>query len=194
MIKTLLVSQFAEILIGAAGNGLWSLFSKAADEASKEKKNYTEKLENASGDDIFKYILLINVSALEGYIAQTRIQAQQSFNLSRITAIVGFFVLAVAIALSIFATYTGRTSLNAAYLASVAGLLTEFIAGVFFYLYNKTLQQINLFHDKLVSMQQTSMSFLTTSLIADETKKDEAKMELARSLLKQSATTGGQAN
>ena len=164
---------------------LASALTKTADEASKEKKTYTDKLEHASGDDIFKYILLINVSALEGYIAQTRIQAQQSFNLSKIMAVVGFVLLGIAIVISILATYTGGTNLNAAYLSSIAGILTEFIAGVFFHLYNKTLQQINLFHDKLVAMQQTSMSFLATSLVADEAKRDQAQLELATALLKQ---------
>ena len=157
--------------------------SKKVKESSDEKRSYEEKLEAATGDDIFKYILLINISALEGYIAQTRIQAQQSFSLSRIIAIIGFIILCVSIGFSIYLTMQGKTELNAAYLGSIAGILTEFIAGVFFYLYSKTLAQINLFHDKLVSMQQTSMSYMATSLIKDEEKKDQAKVELSANLL-----------
>ncbi|MFB0505506.1 MAG: hypothetical protein ACETWT_02120 [Thermodesulfobacteriota bacterium] len=59
-------------------------FGKVMKEASKDKKTYTEKLETATGDSVFKYLLLINVSALEGYVAQTRQQAEQSFQLSKI--------------------------------------------------------------------------------------------------------------
>jgi len=173
------------LLIGHTAKLIADVLLKTEEDAKKEKKTYTDKLENATGDDIFKYILLINVSALEGYVAQTRIQAQQSFNLSKIIAIVGFLLLGIAICLSIWATYSSNTSLSAAYLSSIAGVLTEFISGVFFYLYNKTLQQINLFHDKLVLMQQTSMSFLATSLVADEAKRDQAKLELSRALLTQ---------
>jgi hypothetical protein len=51
--------------------------------------------------------------------------------------------------------------MNAAYLAGIAGVLTEFIAGVFFYLYSKTLGQINLFHDKLVDMQKTALTHIS---------------------------------
>ncbi|TKJ38514.1 hypothetical protein CEE37_12155 [candidate division LCP-89 bacterium B3_LCP] len=172
-------------LLGAAASEMLKAFSKVVDKASKEKKTYADKLESATGNEIFKYILLINIAALEGYIAQTRIQAQQSFSLSRIMAIVGFFLLAIAIGISIFSTFSGNVNLNAVYLSSIAGMLTEFIAGVFFYLYNKALQQINLFHDKLVTMQQVSMSFLATSMVTDEAKRDQAKMELANKLIQQ---------
>ena len=81
---------------------------------------------------------------------------------------------------------TGKTNLNAAYLGGIAGVITEFIAGIFFYLYNKTLQQLNLFHDKLVLMQQTSMSYMAISLIKDEKLKDQAKIDLSTKLLETS--------
>ena len=131
-------------------------------ESKEEKRNYVSKLEAAEGDMVYKYVLLINIAALEGYVAQTRLQAQQSFNLSRFIALAGFVIIAVAIALSIILTAGSDSivNLNAAYLAGIAGVLTEFISGVFFYLYSKTLNQINLFHDKLVDMQKTSLEYL----------------------------------
>ena len=127
----------------------------------QDKKTYEEKLENAKGPDIFKYVLLINISALEGYVAQARLQAQQSFTLSKLVAITGFAIIVTAICLSVFLTMTANQNLNAAYLTSIAGILTEFTSGVFFFLYSKTLSQINLFHDKLVDMQKTALSHLT---------------------------------
>ena len=133
-----------------------SLISSAK-QSYEDKKSYEEKLEKAQGKDIYKYVLLINISALEGYVAQARLQAQQSFNLSRLVAIAGFLIVAIAIGLSVYFTVTGNQSLNAAYLAGIAGILTEFIAGVFFFLYSKTLSQINIFHDKLVDMQKTAL-------------------------------------
>jgi hypothetical protein len=133
----------------------------AAQQSYTDKRSYESKLESAKGHDIFKYVLLINVSALEGYVAQARLQAQHSFDLSRIMALVGFVVMAIAILLSIFFTLSGNDNLNAAYLSGVAGILIEFIAGVFFFLYSKTLNQINLFHNKLVDMQKTALSYLS---------------------------------
>lgn len=154
-------------------------FAKAAKKAQEEKKSYADKLEKATGDDVFKYILLINVSALEGYVAQTRVQAEQSFRLARIIASTGFAILAVGIAMAIYLSILGRPTFEAAYLTVIAGVLTEFISGVFFYLYNRTLQQINLFYDKLVAMQQTSMAYLATGLVSDRKTGDDARLALA---------------
>jgi len=145
------------------GKDIGAVFGKALHTADKDKKTYTEKLEGAKGSDIFKYVLLINTSALEGYVAQARLQAQQSFNLSKFISIAGFLIVAVAIGLSVYLTISGNQNLNAAYLAGIAGVLTEFIAGVFFFLYSKTLSQINLFHDKLVDMQKTALVHISES-------------------------------
>jgi hypothetical protein len=159
---------------------LATVFAEDAAKAWAEKKTYAEKLEAAEGDDIFKYILLINVSALEGYVAQTRIQAEQSFRLAKIVASIGFVILCVGISFSIYQGVYGNTSLEAGYLASVAGVLTEFISGVFFYLYNRTLQQINRFHDRLLAMEQTSMAYLATGLVTDRNIGDDARLDLAK--------------
>ena len=134
---------------------------ESATKSSKEKKTYQQKLEAAEGADVYKYVLLINVAALEGYVAQARLQAQQSFDLSKKIAVIGFGTIIVSICLSVFLTMRGIGNLNAAYLAAIAGVLTEFISGVFFFLYSKTLGQINLFHDKLVDMQKTALTHLS---------------------------------
>jgi len=176
-------------ITSVAASRIADFFAKRVEISTKEKKTYSEKLESATGDDIFKYILLINISALEGYVAQTRIQAQQSFQLSKIIAIVGFIILSVAIVLSIFLTMTGNDNLKAAYLGGIAGVITEFTAGIFFYLYNKTLQQINLFHDKLVSMQQISMSYMAANLIQNEEKKDKTKIDVSKQLIENAKST-----
>lgn len=158
-------------------------FSGVLDKVQSEKKSYTEKLEKAQGDDVFKYMLLLNSSALEEYITQTRLQAEQSFYLSKIVAIVGFGVLLLGITIGIYSTFIGKGNLEAAYLSAIAGIIIEFISGVFFYLYNKTLQQLNLFHNKLISSQFVAMSFMANSLIIDETKRDESKIDLTKILM-----------
>jgi len=143
-----------------------------------EKKSYEEKLEKALGPDVYKYVLLINVSALDGYIAQARLQAQQSFNLSRFVAIIGFIILIFAIGLSTYLTIIGHLNFNAAYLAGIAGVLVEFVAGVFFLLYSKTLNQINLFHDKLVDMQKTALEYLAKDQIKDDNISNESSKNM----------------
>jgi hypothetical protein len=157
--------------------------TKVFAETQAEKKSYVEKLEEAQKDDVFRYMLLMNASALEGYVTQARIQAEQSFKLSKVVALLGFGLLCVGIAMGILFTLAGNNNLSAAYLASIAGVLAEFISGVFFYLYNKSLQQINLFHDKITTSQQISMSFLANSLVEDDLKRDQSKIDLAKDLM-----------
>lgn len=144
-----------------------SSFEESAKKSYDAKLTYVDKLERASGIDVYKYVLLINVAALEGYVAQARLQAQHSFNLSRVIAIIGFAIVAIAIVISVFLTMNGNDNLNAAYLSAIAGIFTEFISGVFFYLYSKTLTQINLFHDKLVDMQKTALNHIVNTQVKD---------------------------
>lgn len=162
--------------VDSSGNFMKQYFS-IINKAQSDKTTYTEKLEDATGDDIFKYLLLINTSALEGYIAQTRIQAEQSFRISKIVAGVGFVLIIVGIIMGFF------SNISAAYIAAISGILTEFISGVFFYLYNKTLQQLNLFHNKMLSSQHASMSFMANRLISDVAMRDQCIADLSKVLL-----------
>jgi len=166
----------------SVGLSLFDLFRTRSQAAEKEKQEYTHKLEYAQGEDIFKYLLLINTSALDGYVAQTRLQAQQSFRLCKRVALGGFLLLAIGVTLSIFSTSSG-SNLNPAYLSAISGVLVVFISGVFFYFHSRTLQKIDHFHDRLVSSQHISMSFLAADLASDSGDAKQLKGELARSLM-----------
>jgi hypothetical protein len=163
-------------------SALSKLFAQQAEQASKEKRDYSAKLEAAKGDEVFKYLLLINVASLESYVAQTRVQAEQSFRWSKAVAVIGFLIIAVGVSVAIYTSAGGAIRIEAAYLASLSGVVVEFVAGVFFYLYNRTLQQINVFHQRLADSQQLSISLIANSLIGDEVRRDQARAELARVL------------
>jgi len=174
------------ILAEVLGTSLPSIASFLK-KAMEDRKIYTERLEKAKGDDIFRYLLLAESASLDQYVQQTRLQAQESFILSKRVAVVGFALIAIGIILGILAGFVGTTAINAAYLASLAGILTEFISGVFFYLFNRTLQQLNLFHDKMLASRQVIMSFLANTLIEDGNKRDDSKVELSKLLISGSA-------
>jgi hypothetical protein len=146
-------------------------------------ETYTQKLEGAQGDQVFKYLLLINTAAIDGYVAQTRLQAEQSFRLSRYVAVAGFLLIAVGVGVGIYFELNDGGSLSAAYIASVSGIVTEFVSGVFFYMYHRTLQQLNRFHDRLLTSQRVAMSFLATAMVEDSEKRDGQRMQLAAALI-----------
>lgn len=157
--------------------------NRQADDATEKTEDYAKKLESASGADMFKYLLLINVAAIEKYVAQTRIQAQISFRLCKRVALWSFVLIAAGVALAIYSTIWGNKELGAAKLSALSGVITQFIAGVFFYLYNRTLQQFNLFGEKVSSAQRVAISLLANAAIGDIGKRDASTVELIQALL-----------
>lgn len=134
---------------------------------------------------IFKLLLLIDLTELEKYIAQTRLQARRSFMLSAWVAICGSILLLTAIVLGIvLQVFHPGNSLNVAYLSAIAGIITQLISGIFFYFYNMTLRQINLFHSRLESSRKVCISLYLQSLITDSTtERNKAKLELIKFLV-----------
>ncbi len=63
---------------------------------------------------------------------------------------------------------------NTATVAAASGIITEFIAAVFFYLYNRTVRQMKEYHDTLIFVQNVLLSFKILDEIKDESEK--AKM------------------
>jgi len=102
---------------------------------------------------------------------------------------IGFLLLASGIGAGFYLSAAQKGTLEMSYVASGAGILTELISGVFFALYQKTLQQINRFHDRLATTQQISMLLLASSLVAEPIKRDDAKIALAKTMM--SLSTAG---
>jgi Cyanobacterial TRADD-N associated 2-Transmembrane domain len=140
-----------------------SALTKNVDErievAQDEKASYQQKLENADEKKVYRYVYLINNASIELYVQQSRQQASASFLLSRRVALAGFALLIVSIVIGIISQF-GSHPMAAAYLAGIGGILTEFISGVFFYLYNRTLQQVTSFYDRMAEQQQQVLAAL----------------------------------
>jgi hypothetical protein len=54
--------------------------------------------------------------------------------------------------------FVNQTAKDAGYVATAAGTLGEFIAAVFFYLYNRTITKMGEYHQKLVLTQNVSLA------------------------------------
>jgi Cyanobacterial TRADD-N associated 2-Transmembrane domain len=151
-ILPLLSSEVVKLAVGAA-----SSWRKRADAATEDQRDYQEKLENAPADNVFRYVFLINNAAVEKYVSQSRAQAEASFLLSRRAGIAGFALLLGSIVIGLVYQRTDHP-LDIAYLSAVAGAITQFLSGVFFWLYNRTLQQINLFYQGIMSQQTEALA------------------------------------
>ena len=63
-----------------------------------------------------------------------------------------------------------------------SGIIIEFISAIFFYLYNKTIQQLNIYHDKLIAVQDTTLALKVAQSITDVDMKNQTMRYLTRIL------------
>ncbi|WP_322067333.1 TRADD-N-associated membrane domain-containing protein [Burkholderia ubonensis] len=173
---------------------LTAIASRQVESSSAKKADYAEKLDTAAEKDIFKYFLLINVSALEGYLAQSRLQAQSTFGMCKRVAYAGFGIVVIAVILAIISSWKNfNNGLTIAQLTGLAGVVTQLISAIFFFLYNRTLQQFNTSQDKLVSAQEMAISLMAVGAITDVVKRDDVSVEVVKLLLARGAKIGGAA-
>ena len=109
-----------------------------------------EKLE----ENFFTNLVKINFKYLDQYYLQTQLQANKSFFLCSIAALVSLaFILA-----GLGMLFLKPNQSQAGYVATAAGTLGEFISAVFFYLYNQTIIKMGEYHQKLVLTQNVSLA------------------------------------
>lgn len=116
----------------------------------------SEVLQQDLGEDFFSSLVKINFKYIDRYYLQTQIQADKAFTMSAVAAFIGFAVIAVGI----FQMYVGEA--QPAYVTIAAGVVSEFIATVFFYLYSKTITRMSDYHRKLVLTQNVSLALRIT--------------------------------
>ncbi len=98
-------------------------------------------------------IAIPDLKKLENYYDINQTHANWSFWASLCSVVAGLTTLLIGV----FLVYSKNAS-EAGVVTTVAGVLTEFIAAGFFYLYNKNLKQLNLFYEKLVKLQDTMLA------------------------------------
>jgi hypothetical protein len=104
----------------------------------------------------FERLVNINVENLAAYYALVKIHTDKSFHVSLAVGIIGFGLIAIGLALAL---RNEQRTMVISYIATGSGVITEFIAAVFFYLYNRTVQQMKGYHDSLLSVQNILLSF-----------------------------------
>ncbi len=136
-----------------------------------------EDLQTEIEKDFFTNLVKINFKYIDKYYLQTQVQADKSFSVSVTASIVAFLIIIAGIVLM----YFDKT--NSAYVATGTGVLSEFIAAVFFFLYNKTIVKMGEYHHKLVLTQNVSLA-LKISEEMPEADKVKSQSYLIQELIK----------
>ncbi len=150
---------------------------------------YKEKLRIASiflgnvqesSNSYFDSLVRINVDNLASYYALVKIHTDKSFLVSITAGVIGFILIGAGLVVGFYAPLSTHII---AYITSAAGILTELISGVFFYLYNRTVQQMKGYHDSLLVVQNILLSFKLVEDTKDEVEKAKMVMQMLEYLV-----------
>ncbi|MBR3570664.1 MAG: hypothetical protein IKN96_07720 [Oscillibacter sp.] len=128
-------------------------------------------------DDPFQNSIKTSYKYLDRYYDETQKQAQQGFRITVFIAVCGALLIFGGVA----AMYLGFV--QPAYITCASGAVTELIAAIFFYLYNKTVTSMSRYHNKLVLSQNISFALRVADSLSEE-KKDDAKLAIISELVK----------
>ncbi|SKB57850.1 hypothetical protein SAMN05660477_00005 [Soonwooa buanensis] len=146
-----------------------------------ERKEITDKIEKDNDYDIFNTIQL-SLNQLNEYYTINKNQAKSSFRISLISIIIGF----VTIVTGIWFYYFEISSIELSFLTGISGLLLEFIGGAYFFVYKKSLEQVNFFFAQLIKVQDTMLAINLAENIEILDKKNEMTEKIVISLLERS--------
>jgi hypothetical protein len=133
-------------------------------------KTGIEELSENIQEDFFTKLVQINFKYIDQYYLQTQEQAEKSFRLAVFASVSGLVILAFGIVMMYF--NLDKEKELAGILTTSSGILSQFIAAVFFYLYNQTIIKMSQYHQKLVITQNISLALKIT---ADMDKDEKAK-------------------
>lgn len=149
----------------------------------EERKRITERLADKPKPDILDTIQL-SLNQLNEYYTINKSQARNSFTFSVFAIIVGLATLVGGIWL-FYLREVPRVELTA--ITSIAGVLIQFIGGAYFYLYRRSLEQLNFFFAQLVKMQDTMLSVKLCEQIQPPERQVELREKIILTLLQRSS-------
>lgn len=123
-----------------------------------------ENIQSEVQEDIFENSIKMSYKYLDQYYLQTRTQAQNGFYITVGVSVSG----AILIGIGIVALFMEK--IGPSYITCASGLITEFIAAIFFYLYNKTIISMSKYHNKLVLSHNISIALKVADTLPEEDK------------------------
>ncbi len=125
----------------------------------------------------FDSLVRINVENLAAYYSLVKVHTDKSFAVCVAVGVIGFVLILLGL---VFGFADLKNSQALAYVSGAAGIITEFISAVFFYLYNRTVRQMKGYHDSLLSVQNVLLSF---KLVGDTRTSDAEKVRMVGQML-----------
>lgn len=133
-----------------------------------------EKLQEKIEENFFTKLIQINFKYIDQYYLQTKVQANKSFVLAAWASTIGFLIIVTGIIMMFL------QKKEPGYITAGAGVISEFIASIFFYLYNQTILKMSQYHQKLVITQNISLALKISEDMPQEEKNKVQEMLIDR--------------
>jgi hypothetical protein len=128
----------------------------ASTEARLRVAKHLGSPDQAAGVTYFDSLVKINVENLGDYYSLVKFHTSNSFRAAIAAGAIGFVFIVMGLALGLVRDSNTQT---VAIVSTAAGIITNFISAIFFYLYNRTVQQLKSYHDSLLNVQNILLSF-----------------------------------
>ena len=138
--------------------------------------------QKAKAFDILE-VIQSNLDQLIDYYIINKAQATTSFRSSIIAISIGFATIIIGVWLA----YAHAGDNTAAYISVLAGIVLQFIGGAFFFLYSKSLIQLNFFFARLALMQDTMLGIRLADSIPEGKDKHQILERLIFAIVQRNA-------
>ena len=125
--------------------------------------------------DMYESSIQMSYKYLDQYYQETREQATRGFRITVGVCVIGAAIVIIGIALMAFKVTT------AAYVTTASGVIIEFISSIFFHLYNKTIQSMGNYHNKLILSQNVAIALKISETI-EGPEKNAVKVDMIKAL------------
>ena len=149
---------------------------------------FAAKLEKPS---YFDSLVRINIENQAALYVLVKWHTDKSFKVAMRVCVFGFFLVIVGLILTI--TNLSNPPIGS-YITIACGVITEIIAGVFFYVYNRTTRQIRGFYDSLLTEQNILLSFKLMEDSKDENEKAKIVSQMLTNLVNKQNSSSLSAN
>ena len=171
----LALASFAPINIKSLKDGNFDLDLSSIREERKEIKRRISQ----SPKDVVGTIQL-SLNQLTEYYAINKNQARSSFSWSVFAIVVGFITLIGGVWLFYLQE---KPNVQLTTITSIASILAEFIGAAYFFIYTKSLSQLNFFFSQLVRLQDTMLAIKLMEDMKDDAKQDEMRRKLIMAII-----------
>jgi hypothetical protein len=145
----------------------------------REREEIRQRIKKESKPNVLD-IIQLSLNQISEYYAINKSQARRSFAFSVFSVVTGLLTLIGGIWLSLL----GKTQVAA--ISASGGVLLQFIGGASFYIYNKSLTQLNYFYETLIRTQDTMLSIQLCDEL-DEARQDEIREKLILEIVTRTA-------